>query len=154
MPHAASFVVGSLVAGTGFLVIHRNLSHRSQLSYRWPLEDSIRKEIDDLVREARSSANESKKALPSSTVLNIDPAKEITQTWNNGVNSLRSSIDLSNKKGTGTDDDFSLREFIMDGGKGSSILISRIENGVSETRKTVESFFGSSNDQDKKDTTK
>ena len=74
--HVGSFMVGSLVTGTGFLVIHRNLSHRSRLSSQsWPLADTVQKEIDNILKEARES--DASKALPPPPMINIDPAKEV-----------------------------------------------------------------------------
>lgn len=37
--HVPSALVGSLVAGSGFLLVHRELSHRRRLSAKWELQE-------------------------------------------------------------------------------------------------------------------
>lgn len=37
MPHLPSFLVGSIVSGTAFLIVHEQLSHRTRLSKKWKL---------------------------------------------------------------------------------------------------------------------
>jgi len=37
--HIPSFLVGSLFAGSGFLLIHRELSHRRRLTTKWIVQE-------------------------------------------------------------------------------------------------------------------
>jgi len=42
--HLPSFLVGSSIAGCGFLLIHRELSHRHRLTTKWALQEYAEKE--------------------------------------------------------------------------------------------------------------
>ena len=42
--HLPSFLVGSSIAGVGFLLIHRELSHRHRLTTKWALQEYAEKE--------------------------------------------------------------------------------------------------------------
>lgn len=42
--HLPSFLVGSSIAGIGFLMIHRELSHRHRLTTKWALQEYAEKE--------------------------------------------------------------------------------------------------------------
>lgn len=42
--HLPSFLVGSSIAGIGFLLIHRELSHRHRLTTKWALQEYAEKE--------------------------------------------------------------------------------------------------------------
>jgi hypothetical protein len=53
--HVPSFVVGSAATGVGFLLIHRELSHRQRLSSRWILAEEAEKELTKLWGSARAS---------------------------------------------------------------------------------------------------
>ncbi len=56
--HFPSALVGSIVAGSGFLLIHRELSHRKRLTTKWELQEYA----ENQWKEWRSSAS---KNLPS-----------------------------------------------------------------------------------------
>ena len=62
MMHLPSFLVGSAVAGGGFLLIHRELSHRERLSKKWLLREKIEKEAMNMWNEARKSISGSEEA--------------------------------------------------------------------------------------------
>jgi hypothetical protein len=53
--HLPSFFVGSIVSGTGFLLIHRELSHRERLSKKWVLREKVEEEAMKIWQEARKS---------------------------------------------------------------------------------------------------
>jgi len=39
--HIPSFLVGSIFAGSGFLLIHRELSHRRRLTTKWVVQEYV-----------------------------------------------------------------------------------------------------------------
>jgi len=53
--HIPSLLVGSVTTGAGFLLIHRELSHRQRLSSRWILAEEAEKELTKLWESARAS---------------------------------------------------------------------------------------------------
>lgn len=42
--HLPSFLIGSSIAGCGFLLINRELSHRHRLTTKWALQEYAEKE--------------------------------------------------------------------------------------------------------------
>uniref|UniRef100_A0A6U6LT28 Uncharacterized protein n=1 Tax=Odontella aurita TaxID=265563 RepID=A0A6U6LT28_9STRA len=44
--HVPSLFVGTVFAGSGFLLLHRELSHRSRLTYRWVLAGKFDSHLD------------------------------------------------------------------------------------------------------------
>jgi hypothetical protein len=87
--HIPSVLVGSVVSGSGFLLIHRELSHRERLSNRWLLAEKIEK-------EAKTMWNDAKKSMKSS---DIEPEKRmqfkqvIADKWNGSIEAARKFID-------------------------------------------------------------
>lgn len=57
MVHIPSFLVGSVTSGAGFLMIHRELSHRQLLSSRWILAEEVEQELTRLFEHANSTMN-------------------------------------------------------------------------------------------------
>ena len=55
MTHLPSLLVGSVVSGASFLLIHRELSHRERLSTRWILAEHAEEELHKLWSNARAS---------------------------------------------------------------------------------------------------
>lgn len=55
--HVPSFLVGSVVSGTGFLLIHRELSHRERLTKKWLLREKIEEEAMNMWNEAKKSVS-------------------------------------------------------------------------------------------------
>ena len=53
MLHLPSALVGSLAAGGGFLLIHRELSHRSRLSNKWVLREYAETQWKDFRSDRR-----------------------------------------------------------------------------------------------------
>mmetsp|Transcript_4322 Transcript_4322/g.9616 ORF Transcript_4322/g.9616 Transcript_4322/m.9616 type:complete len:98 (-) Transcript_4322:274-567(-) len=88
--HLPSALVGSVVAGSGFLLIHRELSHRRRLTTKWELQEYA----ENQWKEWRSRAfntpvhDASKKNIfPAS-----DPTADVFSTWNKGVAALRGML--------------------------------------------------------------
>ena len=65
--HIPSFLVGSIFAGSGFLLIHRELSHRRRLTTQWVIQEYV----EESWREWRksSAANQIEDAKVSIYVL-------------------------------------------------------------------------------------
>lgn len=57
MVHIPSFLVGSVTSGAGFLMIHRELSHRQLLSSRWILAEEAEQELTRLFEHAKATMN-------------------------------------------------------------------------------------------------
>ena len=54
MVHVPSVLVGSVFAGSSFLVIHRDLSHRNRLSSRWIVQDVAEEKIQSIMQSLKS----------------------------------------------------------------------------------------------------
>jgi hypothetical protein len=86
MVHYPSFLVGSAVAGTAFLALHEQLSHRARLSKKWKLREMAEERVAeawDQIRKARDP-----KQLQSESPTSLDLAK----TWNKGVGYVQDSL--------------------------------------------------------------
>mmetsp|Transcript_11761 Transcript_11761/g.16287 ORF Transcript_11761/g.16287 Transcript_11761/m.16287 type:complete len:92 (+) Transcript_11761:115-390(+) len=79
--HFPSFLVGSMAAGSGCLLIHRELSHRSRLSARWALSEKIEAQIRQFMRENKPAIKQDQKASISTD--------STTAAWNKGVATIR-----------------------------------------------------------------
>mmetsp|Transcript_32054 Transcript_32054/g.47821 ORF Transcript_32054/g.47821 Transcript_32054/m.47821 type:complete len:86 (+) Transcript_32054:157-414(+) len=79
--HVPSALVGSLTAGSGFLLVHRELSHRSRLSSRWALSEKIEAQVRQLMCEAKANIKQETKT--SATTDSTSAA------WNKSVASIR-----------------------------------------------------------------
>mmetsp|Transcript_7234 Transcript_7234/g.13731 ORF Transcript_7234/g.13731 Transcript_7234/m.13731 type:complete len:95 (-) Transcript_7234:2002-2286(-) len=93
--HFPSFLIGSVTTGCGFLLIHRELSHRQRLSSRWILVEVVEKEMKTLWENAKSSIPDTE---PTSVASKLEIDKYATtyrQKWEDGVSYLR---DLVSKK--------------------------------------------------------
>ncbi|KAL9180469.1 hypothetical protein ACHAXT_008439 [Thalassiosira profunda] len=92
--HLPSALVGSLVAGSGFLLIHRELSHRRRMTTKWALQEYA----EDQWREWRKGtadpiADAAKKNVTSlAPSVNVGSTADITSTWNRGVASVRDML--------------------------------------------------------------
>lgn len=86
--HLPSFFVGSVATGAGFLLIHRELSHRQRLSSRWILAQEAEKEVTKLWGSARAlSKNMSK---PDTQQLDVSKyVADYRNKWNDGVSQVR-----------------------------------------------------------------
>mgnify|MGYP000470267100 CR=1 FL=1 len=54
--HLPSALVGSVVAGSGFLLIHRELSHRRRLTTKWELQEYAEKEWKEWRKSAAADS--------------------------------------------------------------------------------------------------
>mmetsp|Transcript_36764 Transcript_36764/g.54010 ORF Transcript_36764/g.54010 Transcript_36764/m.54010 type:complete len:99 (-) Transcript_36764:596-892(-) len=88
MVHFPSFLVGSIVAGTGFLVVHRDLSHRNRLSARWALAEWADGEFRGMMKALNSSSEGKKDSNKTSMVL----SNPTVTTWNKAVGSIRGLV--------------------------------------------------------------
>ena len=55
--HIPSFLVGSIFAGSGFLLIHRELSHRRRLTTKWVVQEYVEESWREW-RKSSSAANQ------------------------------------------------------------------------------------------------
>eukprot|EP00567_Pseudictyota_dubia_P003082 CAMPEP_0197455572 /NCGR_PEP_ID=MMETSP1175-20131217/41111_1 /TAXON_ID=1003142 /ORGANISM="Triceratium dubium, Strain CCMP147" /LENGTH=100 /DNA_ID=CAMNT_0042989455 /DNA_START=46 /DNA_END=348 /DNA_ORIENTATION=- len=96
MPHVPSFLVGSLVAGSGFLLVHRELSHRSRLTYRWVLAEKVEEQYRELRRSTMAEAKElivgGEKKAAAAVPTTTDFTKTATSMWNGGVSAVRNAL--------------------------------------------------------------
>ena len=53
--HIPSFFVGSTVTAGGFLLIHRELSHRERLSKKWLLREKFEEGVKEMWNDAKKS---------------------------------------------------------------------------------------------------
>mmetsp|Transcript_18511 Transcript_18511/g.34050 ORF Transcript_18511/g.34050 Transcript_18511/m.34050 type:complete len:95 (-) Transcript_18511:165-449(-) len=83
--HIPSALVGSVVAGSGFLLIHRELSHRRRLTTKWALQEYA----EDQWKVWKNSAVSDSAKKNISSLNATGPTAEIASTWNKGVASLR-----------------------------------------------------------------
>ena len=59
--HLPSFLVGSSIAGCGFLLIHRELSHRHRLTTKWALQEYAEKEWKEWRKSSLDTISEATK---------------------------------------------------------------------------------------------
>ena len=107
--HVPSFLVGSAATGTGFLLIHKQLSHRTRLSAKWALMERAERQFNDLIAEARSSKNNVVDDTMTSTSSNPSFAFSSDQAknyWNGGITSVREFLQIYvfGDGGAGSDD--------------------------------------------------
>jgi hypothetical protein len=101
MVHIPSFLVGSAVSGAGFLLIHRELSHRQRLTKRWAISEYAEEQFGEFRAMARAKAKEATaQAAGSASTPDIDIASltgNATATWNKGVGSIRDLVGKTDK---------------------------------------------------------
>mmetsp|Transcript_2537 Transcript_2537/g.4334 ORF Transcript_2537/g.4334 Transcript_2537/m.4334 type:complete len:100 (-) Transcript_2537:193-492(-) len=99
MVHIPSFLVGSAVSGAGFLLIHRELSHRQRLSKRWIISEYAEEYFQEFRAMARAKAKEAtSQAAGSASAPDIASLTgNATTTWNNGVGSIRDLVSKTEK---------------------------------------------------------
>lgn len=51
MVHIPSFLIGSIFSGTSFLLIHRELSHRTRLTTHWIVTDWLSSQFQSIEQE-------------------------------------------------------------------------------------------------------
>lgn len=92
MPHLSSFFVGTLTAGSGFLLIHRELSHRSRLSSRWALAEKTEAQMRSLMDTIKQSTGVDNNAKESKKDTKSLKQSSSTDYWNSGVESSRKLV--------------------------------------------------------------
>jgi len=90
MVHLASFLAGSAVSGTVFLVVYDQLSHRSRLSKKTGLREKAEEKMSQAwlqLRQSRSGGGDNKQLLQSDTSTSAIPLskKDFTKKWNGAV---------------------------------------------------------------------
>jgi hypothetical protein len=97
--HIPSFIVGSAFSGAGFLLIHRELSHRQRLSKRWAISEFAEEQYREFRAVARAKAKEAtSQAGGSAATPDIASlAGDATATWNRGVGSIRDLVGKTEK---------------------------------------------------------
>lgn len=99
MVHIPSFLVGSAVSGAGFLLIHRELSHRQRLTKRWAISEYAEEQFGEFRAMARAKAKEAtaQAAGSTSTPDIASLTGNATATWNKGVGSIRDLVGKTDK---------------------------------------------------------
>jgi len=84
--HVPSFLVGSLVSGSGFLFVHQQLSHRSRLSKKWPLREYAEHEFQTMWAQMRPSQGKNDASMVA------NPSNPIIDGWNKGVTKVQQAL--------------------------------------------------------------
>lgn len=100
--HIPSFLVGTAVTGTGFLMLHKEMSHRERLSPKWRLREVVEDQVQKIIASAKSKAvasdydsnNSSSNSSDSAGVgkgwMGMDLKKEgLKLEWNKGLETVR-----------------------------------------------------------------
>mmetsp|Transcript_16104 Transcript_16104/g.29296 ORF Transcript_16104/g.29296 Transcript_16104/m.29296 type:complete len:99 (+) Transcript_16104:148-444(+) len=88
--HAPSFIVGSFVSGTSFLIVHRELSHRTRLTHKWIIQEMVEEQWKTLRSSNSNDANPGKPVVSAATgIAPFDSLEDATIAWNKGINQLR-----------------------------------------------------------------
>jgi hypothetical protein len=88
MPHLPSFLVGSIVSGTAFLIVHEQLSHRTRLSKKWKLREIVENKCGELLAKARSVRDEQSNTRNVQGMRNFS----LTKTWNDGIAKVQNAL--------------------------------------------------------------
>mmetsp|Transcript_6667 Transcript_6667/g.11198 ORF Transcript_6667/g.11198 Transcript_6667/m.11198 type:complete len:99 (+) Transcript_6667:216-512(+) len=94
--HLPSFLVGSSIAGCGFLLIHRELSHRHRLTTKWALQEYAEKEWKEWRKSSLDTISDATKKNITQIPDPNEATTAFTSNWNRGISSLRGL--LSQKK--------------------------------------------------------
>jgi len=94
--HLPSFLIGSSIAGCGFLLIHRELSHRHRLTTKWALQEYAEKEWNEWRKSSLDPISDAAKKNMTQIPDPSEATTAITSNWNKGISSLREI--LSQKK--------------------------------------------------------
>mmetsp|Transcript_7920 Transcript_7920/g.7523 ORF Transcript_7920/g.7523 Transcript_7920/m.7523 type:complete len:96 (+) Transcript_7920:61-348(+) len=90
--HVPSFVVGSLVSGTGYLLIHRELSHRTKSSSQWFLIDYVQKEWSNFYNPNLMKQQEAITSLKFIQSSSTSWNKMFIETWNDSISKIRQAV--------------------------------------------------------------
>mmetsp|Transcript_29620 Transcript_29620/g.81422 ORF Transcript_29620/g.81422 Transcript_29620/m.81422 type:complete len:91 (+) Transcript_29620:46-318(+) len=83
--HLPSFLIGSLTSGTGFLLIHKELSHRRRLSKKWAVTEIAEAQFKNAMKQIQISRLQSSESVKPSTPWTV----QARSTWNQGVSLLQ-----------------------------------------------------------------
>jgi len=86
-----SALVGSIVAGSGFLLIHRELSHRRRMTTKWEVQEYAENQWKEWQKGTADPISDSAKKNISIAGSSV----EVTSSWNKIVASMR---DLTSQK--------------------------------------------------------
>ena len=93
MVHVPSFLVGSAFSGVGFLLVHRELSHRNRLSKRWAISEYAEEQFQELrARAKEAAAGSTSHAENSGTPDVASLTSNAAATWNKGVGGIRDLV--------------------------------------------------------------
>ena len=98
MVHIPSFMVGSSVSATGFLMIHKELSHRERLSKKWKIQEYIEAQIHELITAAKMKGGKEINLLQSPNNTNEWMSPRITRenmskSWNEGLDNFKGFLE-------------------------------------------------------------
>jgi hypothetical protein len=84
MIHFPSFLVGSLVSGTAFLLVNQQLSYRERLTYKWPLAEYVETQFRNQFQSQWKSfaALEQAKFRQQLGGVDLFSREGITKQWN------------------------------------------------------------------------
>mmetsp|Transcript_972 Transcript_972/g.2793 ORF Transcript_972/g.2793 Transcript_972/m.2793 type:complete len:96 (+) Transcript_972:872-1159(+) len=88
--HVPSLFVGTVFAGSGFLLLHRELSHRSRLTYRWVLAEKVEEQYREFW--AKAKAANKVPLVKEASVQTAGLTAYTVSAWNKGVNTLRNAL--------------------------------------------------------------
>lgn len=97
MVHIPSLLVGSAASGVGFLLIHRELSHRKRLSQRWAISEYAEEQFYELRARAKEAAAASTSHAEKSPPDIASLTGNATAAWNKGVGSMRDLVGKTDK---------------------------------------------------------
>lgn len=89
--HLPSAFVGSVFAGSGFLLIHRELSHRRRLTTKWEIQEYAEAQWKEIRKGAGESAASSSKVRGIDVKCRVDsvPVLQLSPTQLNSVFDLQ-----------------------------------------------------------------
>jgi len=83
MVHFPSFIIGSLTTGSGFLLIHKELSHRRRLSKKWVVQEKIEEQVKIAAAQLRASRTQ------MDTTQSKPLVSQASSMWNQGISALQ-----------------------------------------------------------------
>ncbi|KAL7475671.1 hypothetical protein ACHAW6_001582 [Cyclotella cf. meneghiniana] len=92
--HLPSAFVGSIFAGSGFLLIHRELSHRRRLTTKWEIQEYAEAQWKEFKYAVGESVADSSKKIRDSDGKLMQTYK-LQSSWNKAIATVR---DLAGKK--------------------------------------------------------
>jgi len=99
--HIPSFMVGTAVSGTGFLMIHKELSHRERLSKKWRFREVVEENFYTVVEVARKQVEHNRRkgggtdSTPTSNAFSSQSSvsgNSLAKAWNSAVLTVQGNI--------------------------------------------------------------